>query len=70
VRSFLNFNGFQFIGRSEAEYALVKRAYATFGKGWHAAGLNMGDCFACAQAHSATLLFKGEDFAKTDIHAA
>ena len=31
--------------------------------------MNMGDCFAyaCAKANSATMLFKGDDFAKTDI---
>jgi ribonuclease VapC len=46
-----------------------QKAYAKFGKGRHAAALNMGDCFAyaCAKANRARLLFKGDDFAKTDI---
>jgi ribonuclease VapC len=47
-------------------------AFRRFGKGRHPAGLNFGDCFAYALA-SATgepLLFKGDDFAKTDIAAA
>ena len=44
-------------------------AYARFGKGRHAAGLNFGDVFAYALASTAgePLLFKGDDFAKTDI---
>ncbi len=35
----------------------------------HPAGLNFGDCFAyaCASFHATSLLFKGEDFSKTDI---
>jgi ribonuclease VapC len=72
VRNFLNFNDFQFVGIGEPEYAIAKQAYAQFGKGRHAAGLNMGDCFAyaCAKANRAALLFKGRDFTKTDIPAA
>ena len=48
------------------------RAFLRFGRGRHSAGLNIGDCFAYALAKSRDLplLFKGEDFAKTDIVAA
>jgi ribonuclease VapC len=56
------------IGESEASLALS--AFARYGKGrGHPAQLNMGDCFAYAVArnHRTTLLFKGNDFAKTDI---
>lgn len=44
-------------------------AHARFGKGVHAAALNMGDCFAyaCTRRHEAAILFKGEDFALTDL---
>ena len=44
-------------------------ALLRFGKGRHPAGLNLGDCFAyaLAKARGAPLLFKGDDFAKTDI---
>jgi ribonuclease VapC len=51
---------------------LAVEALLTFGKGRHPAGLNLGDCFAYALAKSlgAPLLFKGEDFAKTDITPA
>lgn len=47
----------------------ARRAYRRFGKGRHAAGLNFGDVFAYALARAAgePLLFKGDDFAKTDI---
>lgn len=40
-----------------------------FGKGNHPAGLNFGDCFAYAVARLAgvPLLFKGDDFTKTDV---
>ena len=44
-------------------------AFLRFGRGRHSAGLNIGDCFAYALAKSRDLplLFKGVDFAKTDI---
>jgi len=47
-------------------------AYRRFGKGRHAARLNMGDCaaYALAKAHGWPLLYKGEDFAETDIERA
>jgi ribonuclease VapC len=45
-------------------------AFGRFGKGRHPAQLNMGDCFAyaCAKAHRAPLLFKGDDFSRTDVN--
>jgi ribonuclease VapC len=47
-------------------------AFRRFGKGRHPAGLNFGDCFAYALAKAAgePLLFKGDDFARTDVAAA
>ena len=50
----------------------ARRAWRRFGKGNHPAGLNFGDCFsyALAEAVREPLLFKGEDFARTDIEAA
>jgi ribonuclease VapC len=47
-------------------------AHARFGKGQHPARLNMGDCFAYAVAADASLpiLFKGDDFAQTDLPSA
>ena len=51
---------------------LARQAFHDFGKGRHPAGLNFGDCFAYALAKSTgePLLFKGQDFRKTDIAAA
>lgn len=52
---------------------LALEAFERFGKGrGHPAQLNMGDCFsyACARALGVPLLYKGEDFARTDIAAA
>lgn len=51
---------------------IARMAYATFGKGHHKAGLNMGDCFSYALAKSKNLplLFKGNDFIYTDITPA
>jgi ribonuclease VapC len=56
-----------------AEQAHVAcQAFHDFGKGRHAAALNFGDCFAYALAKitGEPLLFKGEDFKKTDVLAA
>lgn len=52
---------------------LARRAHLDFGRGsGHPARLNLGDCFAyaLAKARGEPLLFKGEDFTKTDIEAA
>lgn len=51
--------------------ALACDAYRRFGKGLHPAGLNFGDCmaYAVARKHNVPLLFKGGDFARTDIAA-
>ena len=56
----------------DAEQAEVARsAYRRFGKGRDRAGLNYGDCFAYALAKVSgePLLYKGDDFANTDIGA-
>lgn len=50
----------------------VRAAYRQFGKGNHPARLNFGDCFAYALAKESgePLLFKGDDFARTDVRSA
>ena len=57
---------------TEEQAHIARQAYTDFGKGRHKAGLNFGDCFAYALAKTTgeTLLFKGEDFKKTDITSA
>lgn len=56
----------------ETQSALAFDAYRRFGKGSHPASLNLGDCAAYALARSldVPLLFKGNDFARTDIRRA
>jgi len=51
------------------EANLAFDAYRRYGKGIHPAGLNFGDCFAYALSKSSgePLLFKGGDFALTDV---
>ena len=51
---------------------LACEGWRRFGKGRHPAGLNFGDCFsyALAQERGEPLLFKGEDFARTDVRRA
>ncbi|MEP9356834.1 type II toxin-antitoxin system VapC family toxin [Xanthobacter sp. KR7-65] len=56
-----------------AEHAdQARRAWRRYGKGRHPAGLNYGDCFSYALAvlSGEPLLFKGDDFPKTDIRVA
>lgn len=57
------------------DYELAKRAreaFIRFGRGRHPARLNFGDCvsYALARARGLPLLYKGEDFARTDIVSA
>jgi ribonuclease VapC len=54
----------------DAEQAdIARRGWSRFGKGNHPARLNYGDCFtyALAIARDEPVLFKGDDFAKTDL---
>ncbi len=58
---------------TEAQARIAREAYRDFGKGsGHPAKLNFGDCFAYALAKNSAepLLFKGSDFAQTDIMPA
>ena len=50
----------------------ARDAFRRFGKGRHRAGLNFGDCcaYALAKTLDVPLLFKGNDFALTDIKPA
>ncbi|WP_295438315.1 type II toxin-antitoxin system VapC family toxin [uncultured Thiodictyon sp.] len=51
---------------------LAREGFRRFGKGRHPAGLNLGDCFSYALARvlNEPLLFKGDDFPRTDVTAA
>jgi ribonuclease VapC len=50
---------------------VARQAFRTYGKGRHVAGLNLGDCFpyALAAVMGEPLLFRGDDFAQTDVRA-
>jgi len=55
-----------------AHLGWARDAFRRFGKGRHPAALNLGDCMAYATARHAVLplLFKGDDFSRTDIERA
>lgn len=58
---------------TEAQARIAREAHRDFGRGsGHPAKLNFGDCFAYALAKDKgePLLFKGDDFAKTDVETA
>lgn len=62
----------EIVAHDAALASIARAAFIRFGKGRHSARLNFGDCasYALAKAHGVPLLFKGEDFAQTDIAAA
>ena len=73
VREFLEVADIRAVPITEREAATALAAFSRYGTGrGHPAQLNLGDCFAYAIAknHRAALLFKGEDFDKTDIAVA
>lgn len=61
--------GIEVVSFTEAHLRLAREAWDRYGKGRHRAGLNLGDCCAYALSRHAgePLLFKGDDFAQTDI---
>lgn len=54
------------------QLGFARAAFRRFGRGRHPAALNFGDCFAyaLAKARGLPLLFKGNDFAQTDVESA
>jgi ribonuclease VapC len=59
----------RFVDFQAGHFRAAISAFLRFGRGRHPAGLNFGDClsYAIAKEAGVPLLFKGEDFAKTDI---
>ena len=58
---------------TQRQAEIARQAYREFGKGsGHPAGLNFGDCFTYALAHAMrdAVLYKGDDFAQTDVASA
>jgi ribonuclease VapC len=70
--AFLRMAGISIEPMTEEHALAARQAYSDYGKGRHPAGLNLGDCFsyALAKVTGEPLLFKGNDFRKTDIEAA
>ena len=64
--------GIEMVPVTAEHVTAARQAWRRFGKGSHPAALNFGDCFAYALAEvtGEPLLFKGDDFALTDIEAA
>jgi ribonuclease VapC len=62
----------EIVAFDEKQASLARAAFRTFGKGRHPAKLNFGDCmtYALAQSTSEPLLFKGDDFNRTDLPLA
>ena len=64
--------GIELVPVTTEQLASARYAWRRFGKGNHPAGLNFGDCFAYALSDVTRepLLFKGDDFAQTDVRTA
>ena len=70
--AFLARDAVELVAFDSSLFELARVAFDRFGRGRHPAALNFGDCFAytLAKAHNAPLLYKGDDFALTDIRPA
>ena len=66
---FVDRAGIELVGVDVGQGKIARDAFSRFGKGRHPAALNFGDCFAYALARmlAQPLLFKGDDFSKTDL---
>ena len=64
--------GIEIVPHDKALAYGARDAFLRYGKGRHPAGLNFGDCasYALAKTRGLPLLFKGNDFSKTDLVAA
>ena len=69
MEALINGIGLEVVPPSPAAARRVSDAYSRWGRGFHRAALNFGDCFAYELAHSSQcpLLYVGKDFAKTGI---
>lgn len=68
----LEAGGVRVVAFSASQSRAAHQAWRDYGKGNSPARLNLGDCFsyALAKETGSSLLFKGDDFAKTDVPAA
>jgi len=70
--AFLDSASIQLAPVTVEQFSAARQAWRRFGKGNHPAALNFGDCIAYALAATTgdALLYKGNDFARTDITTA
>jgi ribonuclease VapC len=70
LEKFLQRGGIEIVAIEAADKDFAVDAFARYGKGRrHPARLNLADClsYACAKRRGLRLLYKGEDFARTDL---
>lgn len=69
---FLERAGVEIVAFTAEQLRIARMAFRRYGKGRHPAGLNFGDCvsYALATSLGEPLLFKGQDFAQTDVPRA
>ncbi len=69
LKDFIEGNSLDVLSFDQQMTVLAQEAFLAFGKGRHPAKLNFGDCmsYALAKSQGVPLLFKGDDFALTDI---
>jgi ribonuclease VapC len=72
LKDFIEGNSVDVLSFDQQMTVLAQDAFLRFGKGRHPAKLNFGDCmaYALAKSQGVPLLFKGDDFALTDIERA
>ena len=63
--------GVRILSLDADQWEVARDAWRRYGKGRHPAGLNLGDCcsYALARVSGEPLLYKGQDFARTDLAA-
>jgi ribonuclease VapC len=72
LERFFQLTGAEIVAVTPQQAEIAVDAFRRFGRGRHRASLNIGDCFsyALAAATDHALLFKGDDFSRTDIRPA
>ena len=72
LERFFRLTGAEVVPVTLEQVEIACAAFRRYGKSRHPAGLNLGDVFAYALAKTTgePLLFKGDDFAQTDIASA
>ena len=69
IRALLDECSIRVVHITDSMTSVALTAFECYGRSRHPADLNFGDCFAyaCARAYRAPLLYKGNDFAQTDL---